>query len=179
MKVAKVLRTNRTMRHMPAAIAQRRKSSEDGQSLMEFAFLLPLLCLLAVGVVELGRAAAFTIAVNNAATAGVEYGAQSAVTAVDINGMQNRAIADANFNFGTITATATYGCRCDDAVGLSCPNPIPPQSSCSDSELDCGSGQIVQCVQVNTHGQWESLLHYPGIPNSFQANGQAIMRVQR
>ncbi len=44
---------------------------------MEFAFLLPVLLLLAVGVVELGRAAAFTIAVNNAATAGVEYGSQN------------------------------------------------------------------------------------------------------
>ena len=167
------------MRHMPSTVAQRRKSSEDGQSLMEFAFLLPVLCLLAVGVCELGRSAAFTIAVKNAATAGAEFGSQSQVNAVNIAGMKTAATTDANFNFGMITATATYGCLCDDGSGKSCPNPVPAPSSCDAALLGCTDGPIVQCVQVNTTGTWTSLLNYPGIPHMYQANGQTIMRVQR
>lgn len=167
------------MSPMPSAVARQRRSSEDGQSLMEFAFLLPVLILLVVGVVELGRSAAFTIAVNNAATAGAEFGSQSQVNAVNIVGMQTKATTDANFNFGTITATATYGCLCDDGSGKSCPNPVPAPSTCSANELNCDSGPIIQCVQVNTTGSWASLLNYPGFPNMYQAHGQAIMRVQR
>ena len=76
---------------MPAEGVRRRKSRDSGQSLLEFVFLLPILLLLAIGIVELGRAAAFTIAVNNAATAGVEYGSQNEAKAQDLVGMQTAA----------------------------------------------------------------------------------------
>jgi Flp pilus assembly protein TadG len=166
------------MRHMPFAAARQRRPGEDGQSLMEFAFLLPVLCLLAVGVVELGRAAAFTIAANNAATAGVEYGSQNETTAVNITQMQLHATEDANFGFGTITATATYGCLCDPGTGASCSYPVPGPGTCNYETLGC-AGQIVQCVQVTTQATWHSMLNYPGIPSMYQANGQAVMRVRR
>jgi Flp pilus assembly protein TadG len=61
--------------------AQKPRSNEAGQSLLEMALLLPILCLLVVGITDLGRAAAVTMMVNNAATAGVEYGAQNGTTA--------------------------------------------------------------------------------------------------
>jgi len=170
------------MRHMTSVIARQRRSSEDGQSLMEFAFLLPVLVLLTVGVCELGRAAAYTIAVKNAATAGAEFGSQSQVNAVNIPAMESQAINDVNypqFSYGMLTATATYGCLCDDGTGKSCPNPVPAPTTCTPAYLTCDQGPIVQCVQVNTTGTWNSLLNYPGIPNMYQANGQTIMRVQR
>lgn len=154
---------------------RRRKSHDDGQSLMEFAFLLPVLLILAVGIVEIGRAAAFTISVNNAATAGAEYGSQNETTAQNFDLIQKAATDDANFSFGTITATATNGCVCDPGTGVSC-NPVTGWTSCQ--TLAC-SGQIVECVQVITHGTWNSMLNYPGLPNSYQANGQAVMRVRR
>ncbi len=176
MKVARMPRTDGTTDHVPTAAVRRRRSHEDGQSLMEFAFLLPILCLLAVGVVELGRAAAFTIAVNNGATAGAEWGSQNQTRAVNIAGMETAATQDAIFHFETFTATATYGCRCDDGTGMSC-DPMPPEGSCPD--ISCDSGPIVQCVQVKTKGTWNSILNYPGIPSSYQANGLATMRVQR
>ena len=144
---------------------------------MEFAFLLPVLLLLAVGVVELGRAAAFTIAVNNAATAGVEWGSQNEARAQDFAGMVNAATTDANFSFGKITATATNGCTCDPGSGKSCSYPVPTSPPCS---VGCPADQtIVECVQVTTTGTWSSVLYFPGIPTSYQANGQAVMRVRR
>ena len=90
MKAVTVQRNPRTAGRISSEAAQRRKSRDGGQSLMEFAFLLPVLCLIAIGIVEIGRAAAFTIAVNNAATAGVEYGSQNEADAQDFNGMVKR-----------------------------------------------------------------------------------------
>src|SRR5262249_9688257 len=131
------------------------RRSERGQTLLEFALMLPFLMLLGVGVLEIGRAIAFTIAVNNAAPAGVECGAQDPADGLDIPGMENAATTDANFS--STTATATYGCTCDKGQGTSCIYPVPEQDTCSD--ISCDGGQIVQCVQVTTHASFLPLFH--------------------
>ncbi len=164
--------------HTHQNAAGRRSIADGGQGLLEFALVLPLLILLGVGVVELGRAACYTIRVNNAATAGVEYGAQTSLTAQDISGMQNSAILDSNFS--PMTATATYGCACDDGSGISCTYPVPAPSTCSPGYLSCGDGkQLVECVQVTTQSTFHSLFNYPGLPATYQANGRAVMRVRK
>ena len=150
-----------------------RRLRERGQTMLEFALVLPCLMLLSVGIVEIGRAIYNTIEVNNAATAGVEYGAQSSQTGVDTAGMQDAAIADGNFP--GMTATAVYGCTCDTGAGTSCTYPVPPTSSCA---TFCG-GQIIQCVQVRTHTSFNAIFHYPGLPASYTADGHAVMRVRR
>ncbi len=151
-----------------------RFAGEGAQTMLEFALMLPFLMLLGVGVVEVGRAIYYTIAVNNAATAGVEYGAQSWITAQDTSGMQSAATLDANF--APMTATATYGCSCDNGDGSSCTYPVAPVSSCS--TITC-TGQIIACDQVTTHASFNALFHYPGLPSTYQANGRAVMRVRR
>jgi len=178
MKVVTMLGHQEIRGRIPAAAAQRRKWRDDGQSLLEFAFLLPVLCLLAVGVVELGRAAAFTIAVNNAATAGVEYGSQNEATAQDFPGMVNAATKDGNTSFfATFTVTPANGCICDDGSGVSC-SQVTNLTACSG--FSCPADQnIVECVQVTTQGTWNSILNYPGLSSAHQANGQAVMRVRR
>lgn len=153
----------------------KRAKAEAGQTLLEFALMLPFLLLLGVGVVEIGRAIAFTITVNNAATAGVEFGAQDSATALDLDGMVDAAIVDANF--GPTTATATYGCTCDKGTGASCTYPVPGPQSCPD--ISCDGGQIVQCVQVTTHAAYTPIFHYPGLPARYEANGRAVMRVRK
>jgi Flp pilus assembly protein TadG len=165
--------------------AGRRGRIDAGQALLEFALLLPFLSLLSVGVVELGRAAFITIVVTNAATAGVEYGAQNGTTASDTAGMQTAAANDASNNVigGTMTATATYGCYCDTGTGTSCSYVAGGQNSstCSNIVSSCSTGndQIVECVQVVTQDNYMPLFHYPGLPTSYQANGRAVMRVRR
>jgi hypothetical protein len=155
--------------------ARQRKRSEAGQSMLEFALLLPFVLLLGVGVVEVGRAIYFTMAVTNAAAAGVTYGSQSAITAMDTAGMQSAANSESKY--GSMTSTATYGCSCDYNTGASCTYPVPPTSSCA--SISCSSGQIVQCVQVTTHASFPPIFHYPGLPTTYQANGRAVMRVRR
>ncbi|MGA2904671.1 MAG: TadE/TadG family type IV pilus assembly protein, partial [Candidatus Korobacteraceae bacterium] len=167
-------------------VAWQRKTAEGGQSLIEFAWMLPFLLLLFLGIVELGRAAFITMVVNNAATAGVEYGSQNEGKASDIVGMQNSALCDANGQSagvcnttGILTAanvTATFGCTCDTGNGGSC----APASWSSCAVIgSCEGGVMVQCVQVKTTATFNSLFNYPGLPTMFTANGNAVMRVRK
>jgi Flp pilus assembly protein TadG len=169
------------VRNLSLRTARLPKVAECGQSLLEFALMLPFLMLLFLGVVELGRAAFITIAVTNAATAGAEYGSTNSATAGDIAGMKAAASVDADYTGMTFTSpTPTYGCICDNGSGVSCTNPVPAPGTCASIASSCtGTSQIVECVQVSTTATFSSLFHYPGLPASFQTNGNAIMRVRR
>ena len=52
---------------------KRNAHGQRGVALVEFALVVPLLALLLVGIIEIGRFAYFSIAVANAARAGVQY----------------------------------------------------------------------------------------------------------
>jgi Flp pilus assembly protein TadG len=153
------------------------KRAECGQSMAEFALMLPFLCLLSVGIAEIGRTTYTSLEVTNAATAGVEYGSQNATTMIDTNGMQSAATSEASV--GGMSANATYGCTCDKGGGTSaeaCTYPVPAQSSCASI---CASGVLVQCVQVTTQASLAPIFHFPGLPSSYQSNGRAVMRVRK
>jgi Flp pilus assembly protein TadG len=141
------------------------RSAERGQSLLEMAFLTPVLLLLMVGIIEVGRFAYYSIEVTNAARAAVQYGAQSPADAKDTAGLRQAALRDASDVSG-ITVTSTELCACSDspAVFLSC-----PASGCA--------GHPVIFVQVDTTANISPLFHYPGLPTAFTTNGHAIMRV--
>jgi Flp pilus assembly protein TadG len=172
----------------PRIWSERRRKCEVGQSLIEFALMLPFLMLLSIGIVELGRAAYVSIVVTNGATAGVEYGSQSVTTASDISGMQNAVTKDVAQNSigGTMSSTATYGCYCDDGSGISCTYISAGQDctggnvttcSCGTIQASC-TGQIVECVQVDNHVDFTPLFHWPGLPPAYQSNGHSVMRVR-
>lgn len=164
---------------------RKQRAGESGQALLELAFLLPILCVLTVGITDLGRAASVTIAVNNAATAGVEYGAQNSTTAQDLTGMQNHATYDTSGNNlpGSITATASNGCLCDTQTdgnysGVSCTYPVPV-GTCSAILTNCATGRVVECVQVVTSLTYSPFVSFPGVPHSYTVNGHAVMRVRQ
>ncbi len=151
---------------------------ENGQSLLEFALILPLLALLLVGIAEIGRAVAYTMRVNNAALAGAEYGSQNGTTAASTTNMEQAAVTEAYGNLVTLqNTTAEQGCQCvDPQSGVSC-NPWPT-SACS--SISCAAGQqIVECVRVTTHATFDSMFNFPGLPHTFNANGKATMRVRQ
>jgi Flp pilus assembly protein TadG len=56
------------------------RGGERGQSLVEFALILPVLMLLLLGVLDMGRAVADNIALNNAAQEGARYSVLTART---------------------------------------------------------------------------------------------------
>ena len=162
--------------------ARQPKTAESGQTLLEFALMLPFMMLLLLGIAEIGRAAFITITVTNAATAGAEYGSQNARTASDFTGMQTAALYDADKGTTTGVLTpantvATSGCACDKggSSGTSCNQAF---LSCTSSAITGCNGQIVECVQATTHADFSPLFHYPGLPTTYQANGKAVIRVR-
>jgi Flp pilus assembly protein TadG len=131
--------------------------------LLELAFCVPVLSLLAVAAADTGRAFFAGIEVTNAARAGVEYGVQNSTTASNLTAMETAATNDGNGITG-LTATATTFCQCGTTVETC---PVSASSSCLDPR---------GYVEVTTSAPFKTLLHYPGIPTSLTLTGKAIMR---
>lgn len=154
--------------------ARARAGADDGTSLMELALIAPVLALVLVGGVELGRFAYFNILASNAARAGVQYGAYSLSHAGDTTGMQNAAYNDAP-NAGQaatawgLSATAGHICKCSDGTA---------NATCVPTTCGAGTHQIVW-VTVTTSGVVTSLFSYPGLPASVNVGATAIMQVRQ
>src|SRR6516165_1227489 len=101
------------VRRLPAI---RRRQS--GQSLLELAFLVPLLLLLSLGVIEIGRYAYIGILVGNAAHAGAVYGSQSLPQSVDTAGITTSADNDFKSNgqnVSNLNVSSSVSCGCDSS----------------------------------------------------------------
>jgi len=86
---------------------------KKGQSLIEFALLLPVFLLVAVIIFDLGRAVYYYSAVHNAAREGARYGA---VYPNDSNGMKTRAVNYA-IGLGLTTTNVAAGAGTPIVVG--------------------------------------------------------------
>ena len=174
------LKEQRTQMRNPKKIKMR---DSRGTSIIEFTALLPLLLLVLLGTLEMGRIFFIRIAVTNAARAGVQYGAQNEATAQNFTGMQSAAEADFGGMFGLSlgfklqgsqkTPCSYYACwdgsTVQNQTGCTQSSPSPP--SCSDGD------KLVQFVRVDTTVDLETLFDYPGVPHSFTMIGHAVRRV--
>jgi Flp pilus assembly protein TadG len=91
---------------------------QRGQSLVEFALIIPIFLLLAVMIFDLGRAVYYYSAIHNAAREGARYGV---VHPDDIPGMEAKAVKYAA-GLGLTTANVTAGPGTPENVG-GFPNP--------------------------------------------------------
>jgi Flp pilus assembly protein TadG len=139
--------------------------AEGGQSLVELALVLPLLLLLLVGTIEIGRFAYYSILVSNAARAGAQYGAQSLITAADATGITNAAQND---GLPSLLVTPSQLCGCAGASLGAC-GTIPPTCAAPNHPL--------VYVQVTASGSFSSLFSYPGLPPTFAITSTEKMRV--
>jgi Flp pilus assembly protein TadG len=145
--------------------AERSKVSRQlGQALLEVTLICTVLTAAMLGAAELGRLSYAAIVVSNAARAGLQYGAQSRVTAQDSAGMQQAALNDGQ-NVTTMTATATHYCSCSTGSTANC------------TSASCGTGRLIEYVQVNTSARVPMIFHCPGLPASITLNAQGVMRV--
>jgi Flp pilus assembly protein TadG len=145
-----------------------RAGEEQGQSLVELAFTLPLLLVVLVGTIDAGRVIYAAIEVANAARAGVAYGAQNPVTASDLTGMQTAALKDGP-NVAGLNAQATELCTCSVGTAVTCANA---------ARLCITPGHVITNIQVKTTAAVNLLFNVPGLPRSYTLSGQAIMRVE-
>lgn len=152
--------------HSARKNGRRNVPSQRGQSVLELALLAPLLLLMLVGTIEIGRYAYFAIEATSAARAGAQYGIQSLTDSKDIAGIQLAATNDAP-ELPQLNVASKDLCACSNRPShyVGCP------------AQRCGAGHPVVFLQVDTTVQVPPLFHYPGLPSTFTANGKAIMRV--
>ncbi len=140
------------------------RSLSRGQSAVELALIAPVLLVLLVLVGEFLRIYYFTIALNNAARAGVQYGINSPANAADLQGMQQAALND-GADINGLHAVASEYCQCSDGSSVSCGT----AGACADERV---------YVEVDTSGIFYTLADWPGFPRSIALSGKAIMREQ-
>lgn len=134
------------------------------------ALLTPLLLILLLGIIEIGRYAELSIVVANAAHAGAQYGAQNLVTAADTASIESAAMNDGQGTSGLTASAVPPQALCG------CSGTTP--STCTATPPTCiAPSHLVVYVQVNTTGTFTSLFHYPGIPPSITVNATSEMRV--
>ena len=145
----------------------RRRDSERGGVLAEFAVVIPVALLLLLGAVDFGRVWALASASSNAAHAGAQYGSQNAQLAADINGMLAASDADENgLGIDDFVITPERYCECSDGSDIACDN-------------KCGGGTSPMVfVRVQIDSTFETLFDYPGIPSSVQISRRAVLRAR-
>jgi Flp pilus assembly protein TadG len=144
----------------PESVRQR------GQSVLEIALVTPVLLLLLVGTIEIGRYAYYSIEVSSAARAGVQYGAQSLADSKDLVGITQAAQKDAPEVSG-MDVSATNQCACSNS----------PTNFVGCPARGCAPGHGLVFVKVDTTANIRPLFRYPGLSVTFPARGEAIMRV--
>jgi Flp pilus assembly protein TadG len=142
----------------------RDRVEESGQALVELALTVPLLLLLLLGAAELAGVAYAAIEVSNAASAGVQYGAQNTITASDTTGIARAASNDAA-NLTTLTTNSSFSCICSNGSGSTC------------LTTDCSTSNIEEILTVNTQSAFNPLINIPGLPTQFTLRGHAVQKV--
>lgn len=134
----------------------------SGQSAIEMALVLPAVVLLLVVVADFGRVFYASIAIADAARAGVQYGAQNYAKAADYPNIVQAALNDGT-NVVGLSATASDFCMCSGQL-VSC------------GATQCSGQQLF--VKVTASVKFTPIIKYPGLPSIIPLSSTAIMEVQ-
>jgi len=151
---------------------------QRGAALIEFALVTPLLIMVLIGLIEVGRLAYFSIEVANAAHAGAQYGAISYKNAGG-SGMGVAAQKDGQNGVAHLQTTADYVCACwNPSTAAETPS-TPTQAACG---VPCSNGgHTVTYAQVSVTGTMHALFNYTalGLPAQWAVTRVATMRVEQ
>lgn len=97
--------------------------NRQGQSMVEFALILPLLVLMVAGIFDLGRAFFASITITNAAREGARYGTLNSdyITGVCTATMDEAQNSGIILNDSNITVSCGNDYSCPIAAGIGCP----------------------------------------------------------
>lgn len=129
----------------------RRGRFQRGSALVELVVISPLLLILLIGLIEVGRIGNYAIQVANAARAGAQFGAQDISTAADLQGQANAATADTQVPGVTASPVPTF-CQCADGTASTC------------QQTDCATTHRLQWVQVTATGTYTTSLNSSFLP---------------
>jgi Flp pilus assembly protein TadG len=142
-----------------------RQHSERGQALIEFAFIITVMILLALGAVNFALAIQQAMLVQEAATAGALYGSYSEYNAA-LPSVTQTVASSAGTGASGLTTVATSFCTCT-AGGSTV--------SCTSS---CSGDDPLLYVQVTASSSLSSFFHYSKLPSLFSLSTTVVMPVE-
>jgi Flp pilus assembly protein TadG len=140
---------------------------ENGASLVELAFVLPLFPLLLFGSLDFARAFYVSVEIAGAAQAAALYGSQNPT---DTSGMQTAAKDDAPDVPNLSAGTTTYGTECSDGTHYTANTQTMPTVS------TCSGATPVYRINVTVTGTYSPLIPWPGVPSSMSLTSSASTR---
>jgi Flp pilus assembly protein TadG len=149
----------------PIRILRALHRCERGSSMVELAILAPVMIFLALGMIDVGRYAYYSIVASSAARAGAQYGAQDLEHMESTAAIQAAASADGQAFSQWVTTAPACMVAVNNGNLTACP---------TGSSMQPGS---VYYVQVTTTGSFHTLFPYPGIQNPVSVTGSSTMRV--
>ena len=151
-------------------LAHRRPADDAGIMSIEFAFLVPVLVVLALGGLDLGRyglGLSMVASAARAARAGAQYGVQDQSAAVQPLQMIAAAREDATDTTSALNINARQYCRC--LTG----GEVPCGGTCADGGFP---PMYVEVVVANDLDLW--FPYYPGISDPVSLTASHTMRVR-
>lgn len=166
-----VLRCDRRVHVSGRTTLSRR--SRSGQSITEFALLVPLMLLLAVAVADFGRLFTSMIAVESAAREAADYGAMQGKTKWDLGDSTQVAQNLAEMQTRACTAASTLSDYVGDSPGtanMSCSNPsfaydmerVPLSGNCS-TQGEFDDPCIVHVTMTYDFHAFLDIAPFPGV----------------
>jgi Flp pilus assembly protein TadG len=157
--------TGRAAIRAAARLARRVAGEAAGNLSIEFAFIVPVLMLLAVGALEAGRLYMEHLRMTGAARAGLQYGLQDPGAAADIAGILRAARAGAGEAGTAYAVEARKFCAC-------------PSGSEADCATSCPADEDMRTyVEVTVAGEVELLFAYPALPRTLRLSARQAQRL--
>jgi len=143
------------------------RDSQRGTSTTELALALPLLLVITLGLVDLGRAAYEAMTIDSAAGAGAAFALRSQADAVDATAITNAVLADVGTDLDTskLKVQTSATCECSSGAPIDC-------------SMTCSGKQPLMFVHVRVDKQFQTLISYPGMPKNIALAREAHMRVR-
>ena len=149
------------------ALLGRLCGSRRGNVAIEFGFLVPILVLLTLAAVELGRLGSEYTRVKHAAHAGTQYGTKDQSNAANVPGIIQAARSDAEDTAKELTIAARRYCRCPTAS-----SEVACSTTCSDGKFS------PMFVEVSVSRDLTPIIPYAGLPLSYPISVQNTGRVR-
>lgn len=144
------------------AVVRRLIPASDGNSVVEFALIAPVLLGLAAGATDIGMQTYAAISVDGAARSGMQM---LATNPGDTAGAESAALAATSLDPAKLTVNVTQSCQCSDGTSLSCSG-------------TCATGDVERSYLVQVSTTYTRLFPMPGLENPVTLTGRAQIRVQ-
>jgi hypothetical protein len=133
-----------------------------GNMIIEFAFVVPVITVIGIGIIDYGHAVFTKMSLHGAARVGAEYVSRTN----DMTNVTQVVATAAKLDAGLLTVTPKLFCECDNGVSATCDSFCAPSVSPK------------QFISVDVVQPYTAILEYPGIANPTMLSGHAVLRVK-